>query len=118
MELTEAAGEVLGGMTEDPAVPDTAGLRICAEKDDVERPALTAVLTAGPGADDEVLEFGGVRVFVDPSVADRVSDRVLDAEVADDEVVFHIRRRTEDQRGWARTLRAAVSTSWCTATPR
>jgi iron-sulfur cluster assembly protein len=95
MELTDAASEVLGGMTQDPTVPDAAGLRICADEGDVERPALAAALTAEPGADDEVLEFGGVRVFVDPAVADRVADRVLDAEVGpDDEVVFHIRRRT------------------------
>jgi hypothetical protein len=97
MELTETASDVLGDMTEDPAVPDTAGLRISTEKDDVERPVLAAALTAEPGPDDEVLEFGHGRVFLDPAVVSRVADRVLDAEVGpDDEVVFHIRRRAED----------------------
>lgn len=97
MELTESANEVLEEITEDSSVPDTAGLRISAEDEGGDKPALAAALTSEPGPQDAVLEFEHGRVFLDPAVADRLADRILDAEVgADDEVVFHVRRHTED----------------------
>jgi iron-sulfur cluster assembly protein len=96
LEFTETATDVIGEITEEPELPDTAGLRITSDADEDGGQALAAVLTGGPGAQDEVLELDRGRVYVDPAVADHLADRVLDAEKdAEGEVVFHVRRQAE-----------------------
>lgn len=96
LEFTETATDVIGEITDEPDLPDTAGLRITSDADADGGQALAAVLTEGPGAEDEVLESGQGPVYVDPAVADHLADRVLDAEKdAEGEIVFHVRRQTE-----------------------
>jgi Fe-S cluster assembly iron-binding protein IscA len=93
LELTETATDVIGEITEEPEVPETAGLRITSDTGEDGAPALAAVLTAGPGPRDEVLEFARGRVFVDPAIAGHLADRVLAAERnADGEVLAHAHR--------------------------
>lgn len=97
LELTETATDVVGEITGEPELPDTAGLRITSDADEHGAPALAAVLTSGPGPRDEVLEVGRGRVYVDPAVADHLADRVLDAEKdAEGEIVFHVRRQAPE----------------------
>ena len=94
LELTETATDVIGEITDEPELPDTAGLRITSDADEDGARALAAVLTGGPGPQDVVLEFGRARVYVDLAVAGHLTNRVLDAEkAADGEVVFHVRRQ-------------------------
>ena len=97
LELTDTATDVIGEITDEPELPDTAGLRITSDSDEDGARALAAVLTEGPGPQDVVLEVGRARVYVDLAVAGHLANRVLDAEKdADGEVVFHVRRQASD----------------------
>lgn len=96
ISLTETATAVIGEIAQQSGVPETAGLRITSDFDASGKPALAAALTSGPGPGDEVLECGRGRVFLDPEVAARLADRVLDAERNEGgEIVFHVRHPAE-----------------------
>jgi len=98
LELTETATDVIGEITDEPELPDTAGLRITSDADEDGAQALAAVLTGGPGPQDEVIEVNRSRVYLDPAVADHLVDRVLDAEKnAQGEIVFHVRHQMSSE---------------------
>ncbi len=80
--LTEAAAEVVKSITTAPQAPDGAGLRIASSAAEPENPgALRVTAAAGPGENDQVIEVGGARVFVEPQAAAYLEDKVLDAEL-------------------------------------
>jgi iron-sulfur cluster assembly protein len=81
--LTGDAVSAIRGLTVQPEVSDSSGLRIssaAAENGSVE---MVATIAGGPGEHDEIVEVGGVRVYVDPLAAPVVEDKVLDAEATD-----------------------------------
>ena len=80
--LTQAAAEVVKSVTSAPQLSEAAGLRISssvAGPDDASSLQVEAV--PGPGADDQVLEAAGARVFVAPQAARYLDDKILDAQV-------------------------------------
>jgi iron-sulfur cluster assembly protein len=80
--LTERATVVIRSISEQPDVPDSAGLRIAAGGDSDR--SFSAVPTAEPADGDQVIEADGARVFLDAEAATRLDDQVLDAVVDDD----------------------------------
>jgi iron-sulfur cluster assembly protein len=85
LALTENAVTVIRELTEQPEVPDGAGLRIASEPvaSDADAQALSLAITPRPEAGDQVLDAGGARLFVADDAADFLADKALDAEVDD-----------------------------------
>ncbi len=83
LTLTDNAVSAIRTLTsqqepQEPAGPDS-GLRIMAQGE--EATSFQLALTEGPIAGDQVVEEGGVRVFVDPAAAAVLDDKALDAQL-------------------------------------
>jgi Fe-S cluster assembly iron-binding protein IscA len=84
--LTEAAAEVVKSVTDTPQAPaGGTGLRITQSAPGPGSPSsLELAQAAQPGANDQIVETAGARVFLDPPAAAYLDDKVLDAEVDPD----------------------------------
>lgn len=88
--LTDNASNVIRSLSDRTEVAEEAGLRIAgpestsvgAEGGTVNDLAVALVMT--PRHEDQVVEQAGARVFLDPTAADLLDDKVLDATVDDD----------------------------------
>jgi Fe-S cluster assembly iron-binding protein IscA len=80
--LTEAAAEVVKSVTDTPQASGGTGLRITQSAPEPGSPnSLELAAAPQPGANDQVVETAGARVFLDPPAAAYLDDKVLDAEV-------------------------------------
>jgi iron-sulfur cluster assembly protein len=80
--LTEAAAEVVKSVTDTPQASGGTGLRITQSVPGPGSPnSLELAAAPQPGANDQVVETAGARVFLDPPAAAYLDDKVLDAEV-------------------------------------
>lgn len=79
LTLTEAAVTAIRNLAAQPDVPDDAGVRIAPQAEDVSSLALT--LSENPASTDEVIETRGARVFLEPTAASALEDKVLDAQI-------------------------------------
>jgi Fe-S cluster assembly iron-binding protein IscA len=95
--LTHDAAAVIRSLVEQSDVPEQGGLRITAQPLDHQQAALELAVAEEPDALDEVVDQEGAHVFLEPVVAQALSDKVLDASVEDDGIRFTI----EDQPGGA-----------------
>ena len=77
--LTENATRVIGALSDNPELPDGAGLRIVSAPE-----GLSVAPVAGPDETDQVVEEANARVFLEPSAAIVLDDKILDAQVDDD----------------------------------
>lgn len=94
--LTEEAVAAIRTLTAEPG-PDRSGsgLRIIHQD---SAGALALSISAGPQAGDEVIQTGGVRVFLPPDAAAMLSNSSLSARVDEREgVVFRIDDRDPAQ---------------------
>ncbi len=82
LTLTDNAVRAIRSLTKQEGQPDESGLRIMSGGDQAS--ALQLALAPSPMAGDEVVESGGVRVFMEPAAASVLSDKALDAEVDQD----------------------------------
>ncbi|HVV25091.1 MAG TPA: iron-sulfur cluster biosynthesis protein [Pseudonocardiaceae bacterium] len=77
LTLTPAAIEVVSTMAEASGMPDTAGLRIANSTDPA---GLEVAFVSGPAEQDQVLNEGGARVFLENQAAQYLTDKVLTGE--------------------------------------
>ncbi len=82
LTLTENAATAVKGLTDQTSDARTGGLRI--RNAQAEDTSFELTLVPGPNEEDTVVEIDGARVFIDPTVADVLETRILDARVADD----------------------------------
>lgn len=94
LTLTESAKDVVRELVSAGDAPEGSGLRIAAEPGQ-EGGSLALSLATAPLAGDAVVEEGGTRVFLEPTVASFLDDKVLDANKHDDHVHFTV----EEQQG-------------------
>ena len=87
LTLTGPAVEAIRSLTSKPGIPANSGLRIM-HQDAVGGFELS--IEPEPGAGDQVIETGGVRVFLQHEAAAMLGGRCLSAEVNDDDVIFRI----------------------------
>ena len=80
LTLTENATSVIRSFADHPGLDHNAGLRIAATEAS-DGLLVSAVRDAIDG--DQVLEVAGARVFLEPSVAPMLHDKILDARVDD-----------------------------------
>ena len=93
LAITEDAAAAIKGIVGSPELPESAGLRITQEMStevdgQAPRTDLRLSVVAGPEEDDEVLE--AERIFLDPEAAGFLDDKLLDADIVDDEVRFSL----------------------------
>ena len=74
---------------------ETGGLRMVAERAGTQANFQLSVVPL-PAEDDEVIEEQGVRVFLEQGAAVLLDDKVLDANVEQDQVAFTIADQVEE----------------------
>jgi Fe-S cluster assembly iron-binding protein IscA len=75
LRLTATAVDMIQALKQDAQLPD-GGLRIA---QDDRHPGLTMQLAPAPRAEEDVLQAGEVRVFLDLTARHRLQDETLDA---------------------------------------
>ena len=104
LALTPQAQEVVSSIVASEELPESAGLRITSEENavpgsnsDNSQRDLRLSVVEQPQSDDERVE--GTQVFVEPgATSELLDDKVLDAEVEEDEVRFSLMQQaTPDQ---------------------
>ena len=89
--LTENAQTVIRDLTTQPELPDSAGLRIAPTAG--ANGELQLSLEPEPIPGDEVIDTDGVRVFLEPTTANLLSNQTLDAQVTDSGAGFYLTTR-------------------------
>jgi iron-sulfur cluster assembly protein len=89
LALTDNAVEVVKQIVAIDGPAEDAGLRMVAEGGGAQ-PRFQLSVAAMPGEDDEVVEAHGARVFLEPTAASLLDDKLLDATVGQHEVSFTI----------------------------
>jgi len=87
LTVTPPAIDAIRVLTSKTGLPESSGLRIIHQD---TAGSLELSISAGPDAEDEVIEIEGVRVYLHAEVAAMLSDRILNAEVESGDVVFRI----------------------------
>jgi iron-sulfur cluster assembly protein len=88
LAISTNAAEAIRGLVAAPEVPESAGLRITPHP--ARESSFEASLTATPGEDDQVVEEQGAQVFLEPSAAELLDDKRLDAQIEAGQVTFAI----------------------------
>ena len=82
LTLTHNASAVIKDLTDHSVIAEDGGLRISTSTENASN--LTVNVTPAPEPDDQVVENGGARVFLEEHAAEVLADKVLDAELDDD----------------------------------
>lgn len=92
IEVTDEAVEVLGRSLGLSGVdPATGGVRLRMARGLGGGANVQIEFADGPGEAEEVVEVGGIRVFIDPSVSDAVPDAIVAVEPQHERVVVRPR---------------------------
>jgi iron-sulfur cluster assembly protein len=81
LTLTDNATHVIKNITAGEGAPEGAGVRISQENP--ASPTLAMTAAPGPAPGDQVVEDQGARVFLEPTAAETLDDKTLDASVDD-----------------------------------
>lgn len=96
LAVTQEAVSAIDGILASRELPDEAGMRITTEIGVAEeggpRTELRLAVVEGPEASDQVVEEASV--FLEPDAAAMLDDKVLDADVAGDQVRFNVKEQT------------------------
>lgn len=92
LTLTESARDVVRELVSAGDAPEGSGLRIATDPEQ-ESGSLSLSLATGPLEGDEVVDEEGTRVFVEPTVATFLDDKVLDATRHEDHVHFSVEQQ-------------------------
>ncbi len=92
IEVTPEAIEVLGRSFELAGIdPDTGGARLRTARGLGGGVSVQIEFASGPGPDEQVVEAGGIRLFVTPELFETVPDPVVAVEPQHDRVVVRPR---------------------------
>jgi iron-sulfur cluster assembly protein len=96
LALTDSAVQAVKDIvSSSDQIPETAGLRMVAERAGTQANLQVSVVPL-PAEDDEVIEEQGARVFLEPEAAALLDDKVLDASVEHNQVAFTIADHVEE----------------------
>ena len=90
LALTNNASLAIEGILDAQSIPEGAGIRIAPPPggDPAVEGQLAVTVEGAPAATDRVIDEDGARVFVDEAVADLLDDKLLDADIVEDQVHF------------------------------
>ena len=81
LEVTPAAAEAINAATAAKGFEETGGLRISIDSTTEQGATLASAITAQPAEGDQVIiSDTGPRVFLDPTAAPYLTDKILDLE--------------------------------------
>lgn len=82
LTVSEEAAQAISSLVAENGMPEGSGLRIARQKGDesTKSEGLGLSIAARPAQDDEVVESGGVRVFLPPNLVNLMQDMVLNAQ--------------------------------------
>jgi Fe-S cluster assembly iron-binding protein IscA len=83
--ITDEARDAIRAIIEESEIGPAGGLRISGTDDEFE-----FELAEEPGEGDGVIREGGVVVFLDPTAAELLDDKILDAHAHGDHVHFSV----------------------------
>jgi Fe-S cluster assembly iron-binding protein IscA len=93
LTLTPDAAQAVETIVSQPDLPDEVGLRLTAEPQVAEGGPPTTDLRLevvnAPEPDDEVVE--GSQLYVEQGTAEMLGDKILDADLVEDQVQFKLR---------------------------
>jgi iron-sulfur cluster assembly protein len=81
LTLTADAVAAIRELTSQPERPSETGLRIAVSSVNGSGRSLELSISSGPHPEDQVLESGGVRVYLEATAASLLHDKTLDAEI-------------------------------------
>lgn len=87
--MTEIAAAAVANLVEGEGLEE-GGLRLSAERDETGEIGIHISVATEPDDGDEVVDEHGARIFLDPSAADALADKVLDAEAHGDHYHFSL----------------------------
>lgn len=79
LAITETAAQAINSLITASQMPEGAGLRI-APQQEAPSEALELSVAPAPGEEDTVVEGGGATVFLEPTAAQVLDDKVLDVQ--------------------------------------
>ncbi|ACZ88174.1 MULTISPECIES: HesB/YadR/YfhF [Streptosporangium] len=79
LTLTDTAAQVIRDLSSQVADSTDTGVRISSQADGTGSLLLSVV--DGPESNDKVVESEGARIFLDPTAADMLDDKALDADI-------------------------------------
>jgi iron-sulfur cluster assembly protein len=96
LAVTEEAASAIDGILASPQMPDEAGMRVTAEtgvtEEGAPRTDLRLTVVEAPEANDQIVE--DARIFLEPEAAALLDDKVLDADVAGEQVRFELKEQS------------------------
>lgn len=95
LAITPTAVQAIQGLTSQPGVPDSAGLKLSASQSP-EGTAIELSLVEGPAESDQVHEADKARVYVEAPLAPLLDDKILDAGTDGDQVSFRLVQQPTD----------------------
>jgi Fe-S cluster assembly iron-binding protein IscA len=93
LTLTPVAAEAVKQIVSSGPVPEDGGVRIAPGGTTADGTELQISLVEQPETADEAVEENGAHVYLEPTVAQFLDDKVLDAEVQEGQVNFAIREQ-------------------------
>jgi iron-sulfur cluster assembly protein len=96
LALTDNAVEAVKSIvSSSDEASEASGLRMVAERAGTQANFQLSVVPL-PAEDDEVIDEQGARVFLEPEAASLLDDKVLDANLKQDQVAFTIADQVEE----------------------
>lgn len=88
LKLTQTAAVALETIRQSEGIPEDHGTRLTAGQQSGGEVAIRLEFVEEVPEDDLVAEESGTEVFVDPEIADTLSDALLDVQDSDEGVAF------------------------------
>ncbi|MGH2744876.1 MAG: hypothetical protein ACRDN8_20805 [Thermoleophilaceae bacterium] len=96
LTITSNAADAIREIIQSTDVPDEGGIRISVARQNGAQASLELALSPAPMEGDEVLDAGGVHVFLDELAVVALDDKSLDAQIEGGEISFGILERDQD----------------------
>ena len=96
LTLTPMASAAVRKLVADTEIDDDGGLRIAPGETSAGAPDLSLSLVSVPEATDRLIETDGAHVFLEPTVAELLDNKMLDATVDAGAVRFALFDRRDD----------------------
>jgi iron-sulfur cluster assembly protein len=91
LAISSQASEAIRGILAGPDIPEGAIVRITSADE-----GLNLALVAGPEPDDQLVAHEGAAVAIEAATVDMLDDKLLDAEMQDEEVTFSLMDQADD----------------------
>lgn len=95
LTMTENAAEAVRAIADGCGLEPEPGLRIAPGEPTPEGTPLEIGLAAQAEPQDEIVESGGARIYLDPPAAQVLDDKELDASIDGDQVRFTIGQQAQ-----------------------